>query len=217
MNDSKAAKNPLQSMMKRRVTDSLPAGSGNEQMEMLLKQYAMLQAELAAKEAQLEAMGQGAGADAATGLANRRALENEIEKSLSTARRYGRQHALIALEIPDYQAMASQLGQEMAGAMLAHVAQVVRQNIRPTDIASRPTEGSTFYVILNELRVLENAEMRAATISAAVAQTPCIGMGRTLHVHVEVGCTLFGADDEMDAVLAKADAALATGRMQAAH
>ncbi len=217
MTNSKAAKNPLQTMMKRRAADGLPAGGNSQQVDMLLKQYAMLQAELAAKEAQLEAMGQGAGADAATGLANRRALEDEIEKSLSTARRYGRQHALIALEIPDYSAMAGQLGADMAGAMLSHVARLVRQNIRPTDIAARPTEGSTFYIILNELRVLENAEMRAATIDAAVAQTPCIGASRSMHVEVEVGCSLFGADDELEAVLAKADAALAAGRIRAAH
>jgi diguanylate cyclase (GGDEF)-like protein len=209
---SRKTDTPMQNMMRgRRAETPTELGGSNPQMDMLLKQYAMLEAELEAKRAQLHALEAAPAADVITGLANHYALHEEIEKSLSTARRYGRQHALLWLSINDFDTLAK-LGTGMDNAMLTHVARLLRQNIRPTDIASRPAN-ATFAVILNELRVLENAQTRADTIAATIALTPCVGPSRSVHITVAMGCCLFGAEDDLHGVLSKAQAALGHSAM----
>src|SRR5205085_2687120 len=81
------------------------------------------------------------GADPLTGLANHNTLMAEIERSLATARRYGRRHALILLNIADFSNLSAQLGENATDALLHHLASLIRQNIRPTDVAAHPRFG----------------------------------------------------------------------------
>jgi GGDEF domain-containing protein len=210
--------NPLQALMnERRAAAPTPVNRPVEPgLELLLKQYQLMQAELAEKDAKLAALQHTtqhtAGPDAATGLANRQALEDELTKSLATAQRYGRVHGLVVLELTDFNVLAG-LESGAAQAMLTHVARLLRQNIRPTDIAARPEPEAgapqRFFVILNELRELENLTMRAGALAAVVQTTPCLLWARTLPLSVQVGCTMFGAGDALGAVLAAAVAKLA--------
>lgn len=143
--------------------------------------------------------------DPLTGLANRRTFEEELERSLATARRYGRQHALLVVDVNDFKSINDRLGHATGDQVLQHVARLLRQNIRPTDIAAR-YGGDEFCVILNELRAMENATMRAQGISDIISRTPCVGQKHTVHVGASVGCCVFGAEDEAAEVFQRADA-----------
>jgi diguanylate cyclase (GGDEF)-like protein len=176
------------------------------QYEELLAEFSKLQQLYEEQVALLAKLQQQAPLDDITGLANQKSLEAELERSLATARRHGRTHALIIFRINDFATYAA-LGESTNTAMLTHVASLLRQNIRPTDIAARLQAG-TFAVLLNEVRATENAQTRAAAMSEIIGQTPCVAQGRSLQLTVTAGVKPFSADDATPRILAEAHAAL---------
>jgi diguanylate cyclase len=193
---------PIRGMMNNRRADE-PRTYSDAEIQGLLEELEQLRALMMAQRQQVDSLEEHAMADPLTGLANRRTLESELEKSLATSRRYGRQHALLVIEIDAYGTLAERLGQETAETMLTHTARMLRQNIRPTDIAAR-LENATFAVILNELRSLENAATRASELSRIISETPCISRMHTLHITATVGHTGFGPEDAVQDIIARA-------------
>lgn len=193
----------ISTLMRRRQagaeTDQQPASD----YDRLLTEYRQLQKMFEEQQRLIGELEQDTASDPLTGLANRRSFEAELERSLATARRYGRRHGVIVLDVDDFTSINERLGSQMGDAVLRHVASLIRQNIRPTDIAAR-TEGDEFCIILNELRAIENAEMRAAEIAAIVSGTPCVGEKNTVHLSISIGHTVFGADDEVTEIMHKA-------------
>lgn len=194
---------PMRSMMNARVADTA-AGRPAAELAELMSKFKSMEAQLAEQQALIASLERDASSDALTGLANRRTLEKELERSLAIARRYGRRHALLLIDLNDFKSINDQLGHPMGDAVLQHVARLLRQNIRPTDIAAR-LGGDEFCIILNELRAIENAEMRAADIANVIARTPCIGEKRTVHLSASIGFYVFGSDDDAAEIMARAD------------
>jgi diguanylate cyclase (GGDEF)-like protein len=196
----------IRTLMRRRQGEPEAPFSAAE-VDKLLNQFKQLEQQVESQKEVIGALQKQALADPATGLANRRTLESELDKSLSTARRYGRRHALIWIEIADYAALEA-LGEETIAHVLKHTARLLRQNIRATDIASRPHDvAPVFACILNELRMADNAAMRASEISHVLNGTPCVTPRATLHLTAQVGHVVFGADDSVTDVIAKAQKA----------
>lgn len=196
---------PMQAMMRRRTADATREQTPASDYDRLLAEFRQLQQMFEAQQRMLSNMEENPGADAATGLANAQTLARELERSLATARRYGRRHALIILSVDDFEPLSQQLGEERAQAILQHIARLLRQNIRPTDIAAHHQTGE-FGIILNELRAIENAAMRAGELVSIIGQTPCITGGASLHTTVTCGFHVFGQDDDARDIIARARA-----------
>lgn len=205
---SKSKSDPLQHLMRRREADAESGQEPASEYDTLLSDYAELQRMVEEQARLITALQRESGADPLTGLANHRTLNMELERSLATARRYGRRHGLILLNIVDFKGLTAQLGSDTTDALLRHVAALIRQNIRPTDIAAHPRNGE-FAIILNELRAVENATMRADELSNITTQTPCMHAGRSLHAMVVHGLTVFGQDDDASDVMNRTRTALA--------
>ncbi|MFZ2620518.1 MAG: GGDEF domain-containing protein, partial [Alphaproteobacteria bacterium] len=133
-------------------------------------------------------------ADPLTGLANRRAFDEEMQKSLSTAKRYNRTHGLLLIDADNFKSINDNLGHAMGDKVLQHIASLLRQNVRKTDIIAR-LGGDEFAVILNELRSADNAEARAIALMDIIAKTPCIGEEKSIHIGVSIGHHVFGANE----------------------
>jgi diguanylate cyclase (GGDEF)-like protein len=129
-----------------------------------------------------------------TGLANRAALENELAKSLSNAKRHDRRHGLLLLQLDGLASLEKTLEPVVMQGLLQHVARLIRQNIRPTDVAAH-LEDHTFVVILNELKVMANAQMRADQLAETLRNTPYIGASRSVGVIPVIQTRLVTAGD----------------------
>lgn len=206
---SKFKSDPLQNLMRRRQADVDAGQEPASDYDSLLSDYKELQRMVEEQAQLINALQRESGAEPLTGLANNRSLTAELERSLATARRYGRRHALILLNIVDFTQLADQLGETATDALLRHMASLIRQNIRPTDIAAHPRFGE-FAIILNELRAVENANMRAEELCNIATQTPCMVGGRSLHAMVVHGLTVFGQDDDAADVIARTRQSLAS-------
>ncbi len=206
---SKTKPDPLQHLMRRRVADAEIGQEPASDYDTLLSDYKELQRMVQEQTALINTLQRESGADPLTGLANHRTLAAELERSLATARRYGRRHALILLNVADFATLSTQLGEDATDALLRHLSSLIRQNIRPTDIAAHPRFGE-FAIILNELRAVENATMRAEELCTIASQTPCMVGGRSLHAIVNYGLCVFTQDDEADSVMSRARQSLAT-------
>ena len=172
--------------------------------DLLLDEMIVLKQQLAEKETEIEGLQADAMSDPLTGLANRRTFEKEMERSLSTARRYERSHGLLLIDVNDFKSVNDRLGHVTGDKVLCHVARLLRQNIRSTDIAAR-LGGDEFCVILNELKSHRYALARAEAIAEAISRTPCVGEEHTVQISVSVGHYVFGGDDEIEDVLQRAD------------
>ncbi|NBX86018.1 MAG: GGDEF domain-containing protein [Proteobacteria bacterium] len=191
-------------MKKRTARKPVTVAEPMSDYDKLMVEYLRLQQQFLDQQALIGSMAQDTLADPITGLASRKTLMAEIEKSLSTAQRYGRQHALVMVEIADFNNLQERLGRKVGDGILQHIGRLLRQNIRPTDIAAR-LEAGRFCVILNELKALENAEMRSGAISEIISQTPYMDEQRSVHVLAQVGCCLFGADDDAEDLMRKVE------------
>ncbi len=173
-------------------------------LEGVLQEMQSLQAKIAEQEKMIIHLEQDAKSDPLTGVANRRTFDEELQRSIAMARRYDRRHGLLVVDIDHFKSINDRLGHLAGDAVLQHIAQLLRQNLRTTDMVAR-IGGDEFCIIMNEIKATDNAAMKANMLMEVVAQSPCISADHTLQVTVSIGHAVFGGDDIPAHILQQAD------------
>ena len=75
--------------------------------------------------------------DPLTGLLNRRAFERALDQHLARVRRYGVQGALLMIDLDGFKAVNDHHGHETGDAVLARVAERLRERLRTSDLVAR--------------------------------------------------------------------------------
>jgi diguanylate cyclase (GGDEF)-like protein len=141
--------------------------------------------------------------DALTGLHNRRYFHETLARETARAQRYNRRLALIVFDLDDFKAINDRVGHLAGDAVLAEVAERVRDAVRHVDIACR-VGGDEFAVILPE-SALADAEQLYRRIQDAVASRPLSHAGQLL---LSAGIAELRPQDEAVAFFQRADEAL---------
>jgi len=108
--------------------------------------------------------------DALTSLHNRRYFHETLGREVARAHRYDRRLALILLDLDDFKVVNDRIGHLAGDAVLAEIAERVREVVRSADIACR-VGGDEFAVILPE-STLEDADQLYARLRGAIAARP---------------------------------------------
>lgn len=87
--------------------------------------------------------------DGLTDLFNRHHLDGELDRALGLAQRYGRETALLILDLDRMKAVNDELGHRVGDAVLRSVADVLRRELRASDVAAR-IGGDEFGILLPE-------------------------------------------------------------------
>ncbi|WP_095106094.1 sensor domain-containing diguanylate cyclase [Pseudomonas sp. Irchel 3E20] len=149
-----------------------------------------------------------AATDSLTGLANRRTLDQALEREWARAQRSGRELSLLMVDIDHFKRLNDQHGHQLGDEALARVAAVVKANIRrPGDLAAR-YGGEEFAVVLPETDAI-GAQRLAENVRAEVAQlAPMAGEDTSITVSVGVATWHGQAEHSLDTLFYRADKAL---------
>ncbi len=144
--------------------------------------------------------------DKLTGLANRRAFDDELSRRLAECRRHESPLSILMLDIDHFKVFNDQFGHAAGDAVLSEVARVLNRSMRESDLVAR-LGGEEFAVILPSTDVATVCQA-AERARRAVAQTELFFEGRMLRVTVSCGLAQATKSEGGAALLKRADHAL---------
>lgn len=142
--------------------------------------------------------------DVLTGLANRRAILDQLDQAVARARRHNRGLGLLYLDLDGFKTVNDSYGHATGDAVLVEVAARLRNVTRIEDNVGR-IGGDEFVAICEDLE--GGGESLKARLSAAIAQ-PYAELGVDVPIGASIGIAIWQADDDADTLLARADHAM---------
>jgi diguanylate cyclase (GGDEF)-like protein len=179
-----------------------PTREAREALSRLSDENALLRAALADARARLGDLDEHVGRDPLTALLDPRQFRNELERVLSQAARHGTPAALLSVDLDGLKAINEGHGRVAGDAALRHVARLLKNLIRSSDVAAR-NGGGTFSLLLDHLDA-DSALDTAERIARCVAAHP-LDLGRTeLRLQATVSVATIMPGDTVEEVLRRA-------------
>jgi len=152
----------------------------------------------------LEGLARLARRDALTGVANRRAFEEDLAREAARAARAGTPLSLVLLDVDRFKAVNDTHGHPAGDAVLAAVAARAEGALRAGDLLARV--GGEEFAILLPGAGLEAAVEAAERVRARIAEEPVVAGEVSLAVTVSLGCaSLLPGDANGADLFARAD------------
>ncbi len=170
----------------------------------LLDENKALKATLARVRAHVAALERLADLDTLTPLPNRRAFVREVERAVARRVRYGASAAVMYVDVDSLKLLNDCHGHGAGDAMLNHVAALLRRGVRAGDLVARI--GGDEFALLVESVDAEAAHAKARALLESVATTPLEWNEQPVSVTISIGVAMVEPDDDVEAVLARADA-----------
>ncbi len=154
-----------------------------------------------------EALAQRASTDSLTGLLNREEVFQQIEQQLRRQRRReGDQLAVLFCDLDHFKEVNDSCGHQAGDAVLEEMARRLRSCLRSSDLAAR-IGGDELVVVLTEVGGQAEA-MAIAEKLRQLALEPVPTLGGLARVSLSVGVALALPGEDLDGLLARADAAM---------
>ena len=145
--------------------------------------------------------------DPLTGLANRLALDEAVERHWQQFRRRGRRFAMLLVDIDHFKQVNDTHGHPAGDAVLAQVGERLRRHARATDTVGR-MGGEEFLIVMGEVTP-NQARQSAERLRRAFEEQPVAAGALALPMRVCVGVALADPrDGRAEDVLQRADRAL---------
>jgi diguanylate cyclase (GGDEF)-like protein/PAS domain S-box-containing protein len=147
--------------------------------------------------------------DALTGLYNRRRFEEELDRTLAEAHRYGRHGAVLVLDLDGFKYVNDTLGHPVGDELMARLGTTLRDELRETDVIAR-MGGDEFGVILPEATEDEATAVAAKLLRAIERDGVVADDARHARVTASAGLALFAGEDNVspEELLVEADIAM---------
>ena len=172
----------------------------------LMVEVDRLRQELERTQARLASTETVADQDGLLPVLNRRAFVREMSRIMSFGDRYNLSASLIYFDLDGFKAVNDSFGHAAGDAVLHHVAQLLMDNVRESDVVGR-LGGDEFGVILAKADQPQ-AEKKARSLSDLFLAQPFEWDGRPLALSFAYGVHAFKKGDAGDAALASADKAM---------
>jgi diguanylate cyclase (GGDEF)-like protein len=145
--------------------------------------------------------------DSLTGLLDRRRFRAELDQFVSFTGRYGGQGAVMIIDIDGLKAINDSLGHHAGDNLIRHVAAIMRERVRATDIVAR-LSGDEFAVLMPQSDTAGALQL-GEDLRAQVAENAAAGLDME-QATISVGITMFGGERGVgaEAVLVAADQAM---------
>ncbi|MDO8212113.1 bifunctional diguanylate cyclase/phosphodiesterase [Conexibacter sp. CPCC 206217] len=146
--------------------------------------------------------------DPLTGLLNRRRFEQELERHVAQAQRYGTEGAVLVLDVDRFKQVNDAYGHTTGDRVINSVARVLRRRLRTTDTLAR-LGGDEFAVLLPKADRREAEIVARRLVEAIRAQADPANDERTGAVTISVGAAVLDERETLSAEAAMVDADLA--------
>jgi diguanylate cyclase (GGDEF)-like protein len=155
--------------------------------------------------------------DPLTGLANRRSLHESEKHLIASAKRSGKQMAVLAVDLDDFKAVNDRHGHAAGDAVLLAAAERMKQLLRESDVIAR-FGGDEFVIVLGQVDDAAAAREVAGRVVESLSRPIPLAGGRTAQISASVGIAMCCADGEtLNDLLEKADAALYAAKRDGKH
>ncbi|HEX8644893.1 MAG TPA: GGDEF domain-containing protein [Allosphingosinicella sp.] len=169
----------------------------------LADENALLRASLAEMRERLGDLERLADTDTLTPLPNRRRFERELERAVSQSSRHGTPAAVLYIDLNGLKRVNDRHGHMAGDAALIHVARLLQNLIRTTDVVAR-IGGDEFGLILDHLdhnSAIETAER----LSRCIASSPLDLGGTEVRLEAAIGVATVLPGDSAADVMGRAD------------
>ena len=148
-------------------------------------------------------VGAQARTDELTGLANRRAFREQLDRAFALAGRDGQPLSIVVIDGNKLKATNDAHGHAAGDQLIRAFASVLRNRVRASDFVAR-IGGDEFVVLLSDT-ALEGARMLAVELAAACAAIEIDGTGVALSASVSVGCAEYDGRESQESLFSRAD------------
>jgi diguanylate cyclase (GGDEF)-like protein len=185
------------------MTDQLTNISSAEE---LASEIARLRGEIARLQSKVQQLDQLAHLDPLIGLPNRRGFMRQLEALISRVKRYGDPGAMLFVDIDGLKGINDSRGHKAGDEALIRVSEVLVGGVRSGDCVAR-LGGDEFGILLEHADEAIAGET-AVRLVERIAGCGFSHGGAPLPLSVEFGVGIIAADDDAEAVMARADQAM---------
>ncbi|MEY2342416.1 diguanylate cyclase [Acidithiobacillus sp. IBUN Pt1247-S3] len=133
--------------------------------------------------------------DRLTGLANRRALDDELDLALARAKRNRSSLTVCLIDLDSFKPINDRYGHEAGDQVLQVLAQRLRDGLRRTDYVAR-LGGDEFVILLEGYRTLEELAVVLVKLETLVNAPVLLGQGQEVSVQLSMGICRYPEDGE---------------------
>lgn len=144
--------------------------------------------------------------DGLTPVLNRRAFLRELQRAAAFVERYGREAAVVYVDLDGFKQVNDGFGHAVGDAVLVHVARLLRDHVRMSDVVGR-LGGDEFGVILVETGAAE-AHAKARALARLIAGMPTVVEGIPHRITAAFGVHVLSPLDDAETAIARADEAM---------
>jgi diguanylate cyclase (GGDEF)-like protein len=154
--------------------------------------------------------------DSLTGIPNRQAFLETLERELHRSKLGNKKFAVLFMDLDAFKRINDTLGHNVGDVLLKVVSERLRETIRPTDLVSRGEQttnlarlgGDEFTILIPDLDRVDHALNVADRVKDAMRR-PFLIEGNEIFVTASIGISLFPEDgDDCDSLLKFADTAM---------
>ena len=144
--------------------------------------------------------------DELTGLANRRGLNEHLQRVIASARRHKETGIIAFVDMDFFKKINDRYGHDTGDMALRMVAQILKDNMRNTDFAAR-LSGDEFVFVLEKADIKHGKE-RAEIIRQAICKATLSARGETIHLSASIGVTSYDSESRAVDLISAADKAM---------
>lgn len=144
--------------------------------------------------------------DPLTGARNRRAMNEELKIAMASHRRHSDSYGLLVMDLDHFKQINDRFGHPAGDEVIREVARRASESLRKRDLVGR-IGGEEFAVIFPQAD-LETAAMVCERLRLGIAHSPVVHGDAIIPFTASVGVADFQPGDDLDHLMARADAAL---------
>jgi len=164
------------------------------------------QAKIKNLEKELTTLSEQVRIDQLTGVLNRRGLDEALAREVSRVERSGGNLCVALLDIDNFKRLNDTYGHEVGDDALKHLATVVSETVRPTDIVTR--FGGEEFVVLLPSTMLDDALTTMVRLQRALTKRFFMGNNNQMLITFSAGVAMYKQGEDQATVLHRADQAM---------